>query len=490
MWRFQRGEYRDPSWSSSSSGPFRTHEPAVSKSESATTPRLRPIRVSRTAGDTPAATPPAPRRQPWTPRTDAEDRVLGSSSRRALFGEGILSAASDAALPFLPVYLVALGATTAQVGLLSAATALAGLLALFPAAWIARRARSRKRVVLLGGWGFARLALIPIALIPFLGHAQAAIAAVIVLGGVRALAGALSHPSWMSLFADVVPPRLTGVFNARRSLAGSVTGMALVPMAGWMIGHFAGVQGYQWIFVGGAVVGVLGALTVSRVQEPACVEGRPKQLAFRKAFRDPRFRRYLLAMAVLHGFSTISGPFVIVHMVRTLGASTAEVGLMATGESIAAVAGQLLMSVLILRMTSRHLFVVAVLGIAAAPVAWVLIAEPWQALFPVLIGGTAWAICHLAVFNLLIEYAPREDLPEYVTAQQLAMLSVAFVGPLVGSVLVGWWGIVPLFLFASAGRLLAIPIILGPSRQALRERVALYRLRARYRRMRALGEET
>src|SRR3546814_21027771 len=74
-------------------------------------------------------------------------------------------------------------------------------------------------------------------------------------------------------------------------------------------------------------------------------------------------------------------------MVRTLGASPAEVGLMATGESIAAVAGQLAMTVLILRLTSRQLFVVAIVGIAAAPVAWVLIAEPWQALFPVLLGG-------------------------------------------------------------------------------------------------------
>ncbi|MGE3961640.1 MAG: MFS transporter [Dehalococcoidia bacterium] len=426
---------------------------------------------------------------PRPTRRGDDERVLGSPSRRALFAEGVLAAASDAALPFLPIYLVALGASTSQVGLLAAATALAGLLALLPAAWLARRARSRKAVVLLGSWGFARLALLPIAALPFIGRADVAVGALIALGGVRVLATSLSHPSWMALFADVVPTRLTGVFNARRSLAASVTGMALVPLAGWTIAGFAGLEGYQWIFLAGAALGVLGILAVSRVQEPACPTPRPRQTAYRKAFRDGRFRRYLLAMLVLHGFSTISGPFVIVHMVRTLGASPAEVGMLATSESIAAVAGQLAMSVLVVRFSSRQLFVLAIAGIAAAPVAWVLIAEPWQALLPVLIGGAAWAICHLAVFNLLLEYAPREDLPEYVAAQQLAMLGVGFVGPLVGAWLVASWGIVPLFLVAAAGRLLAIPIFLAPIPAGLRHALALWRLRARYRLMTALGYE-
>src|SRR5690606_33308679 len=198
------------------------------------------------------------------------------------------------------------------------------------------------------------------------------------------------------------------------------------------------LEGYQWLFLGGAAIGALGAYTVSRVQEPACHTPRPRKAAYRKALNDRRFRRYLLAMVVLHGFSTISGPFVIVHMVRALGASTTEVGFMATGEAIAAVAGQLAVSMLVLRLNSRQLFVLAIAGIAAAPVAWVLITEPWQAVFPVLIGGTAWAVCHLAVFNLLLEYSPKDDLPEYVAAQQLAMLSVGFAGPLLGSVLVAW----------------------------------------------------
>ena len=76
-----------------------------------------------------------------------------------------------------------------------------------------------------------------------------------------------------------------------------------------------------------------------------------------------------------------------------------------------------------------------------------------------------------------MEYAPREDLPDYVAAQQLAMLGVGFLAPLAGSILVAQIGIVPLFLLSAAGRLLAVPIFTAPIPSL--SRAPLARLRAR-----------
>ncbi len=379
-----------------------------------------------------------------------------------LFAEGLLSSGADAALPFLPVYLVVLGATSAQVGLLSAATALAGLVALFPAAWVARRAPSRVRVLLAGGWSM-RLAVLLIALAPFVLGTQAAIFALIGLGGLRVLASSLAHPSWMSLFADVVPSRLAGTFNARRSLVASIIAMSTVPIAGWAIGRIGGIEGYQVAFAVCAVLGALGTLAYTRVAEPSRASTHSRRHAYGKVLRDLRYRRFLFAQMCLHGFATLSGPFVVVHMVRGLGASAGEVGLMATGDAVAAVAGQMLMGLLVARVSSRRLFIGAIAGIAAAPVVWLLIASPWQAVFPVFLGGMSWAVCHLVVFNLLLEHAPSEDIPEYVAAQQLAMLSAGFAGPLLGSVLVAQLGIPVVFALSAVGRLLAIPLFAAPA---------------------------
>ncbi len=378
-----------------------------------------------------------------------------------MFAEGLLSAGSDAALPFLPVYLVVLGASTAQIGLLSAATALAGLVALFPAAWIARRSSSRVRVLLAGGWSM-RLVVLLIALAPFVFPTSGAIMALIALGGFRVLASSLAHPSYMALFAEVIPQRLSGAFNARRSLVASVIAMSTVPVAGWAIGRVGGVEGYQVAFGVCAVMGALGTFAYTRVAEPKRAETYSRRHAYGKVLRDQRYRRFLLAQTVLHGFATLSGPFVVVHMVRGLGASPGEVGLIATGDAVAAVLGQVLMGFLVTRVASRRLFVLAIAGIAFAPVVWLLIASPWQAAFPVFLGGMSWAVCHLVVFNLLLEHAPREDMPEYVAAQQLAMLSAGFVGPLLGSLLVAQVGIPVLFVLSAIGRLLAIPLFVAP----------------------------
>ena len=391
----------------------------------------------------------------------SDHRLLGTRSRRALFVEGIFASGADAAMPFLPVYLVVLGASSAQVGLLSAATALAGLVALFPAAWVARRTPSRVRVLMAGGWSM-RVTVLLIALAPMLLGVHAAVVALIALGGLRVLVASLAHPTWMSLFADTVPSRLAGAFNARRSLVGSVTAMTTVPLAGWGIGLVGGVEGYQVAFAVCATLGLLGTFYYLRVSEPARAPSHSPGHAYGKVLRDARYRRFLLAQMCLHGFATLSGPFVVVYMVRNLGASPGEVGLMATGDAIAAVAGQVLMGVLVSRAPSRRLFIGAIAGIAAAPVMWLMIASPWQAVLPVFLGGMSWAVCHLVVFNLLLEHAPSEDIPEYVAAQQLAMVSAGFAGPLIGTILVAQVGIPVVFAISAVGRLLAVPLFAAP----------------------------
>ena len=57
----------------------------------------------------------------------SDHHVLGSASRRALFAEGVLSAASESGVAFIPLYLVLLGATDREVGLLAVATGSAAL---------------------------------------------------------------------------------------------------------------------------------------------------------------------------------------------------------------------------------------------------------------------------------------------------------------------------------------------------------------------------
>lgn len=164
----------------------------------------------------------------------------------------------------------------------------------------------------------------------------------------------------------------------------------------------------------------------------------------------------------LHTSATIAGPFIVIYMVHTLGASPAHIGLTSTGDALAALGGQALMATLLSRFNSKSLFGVSLAMNALVPLVWIGVDAPWQAAFPVILSGTAWGICHLAVFNLLLKYAPTEDIPDYVVVQQFAVLGAAFVGLLLGTLIIGQWGIVVLFLISAAGRVAAIPVLLAP----------------------------
>jgi len=379
-------------------------------------------------------------------------------ARRALLAEGVLSSGADASLQFLPMCLVALGATSVQVGALATATGLAGTIALGPAAWLARRAGARRGVV-LAATGAGRLLLLAMAGAAIAGQAGA-VGLVIALGGLRALAAALAQPSWMAMFAAVVPVEGRAQYVSRRALATGLTAMAVVPLAGWLVGRGSAAS-YGWLFTVAALVGAAGCVAFARMRVPEAPA--PPPVTYRTSvWRDGALRRFLVALGCLHAMAAVAGPFFVIHAVRALHASPMQVGMLVTVDAAAGVAGQALAVWLVARVPSRRLFAASGVGIALVPVLWLTIDAPWQAMLPTAVSGAAWAICHVAVFNLLLEYAPSDRVSAYAAVQQATVMVATFVGPLAGSVLVSYLPLTALFGISALGRLMAVPLFLVP----------------------------
>ena len=385
----------------------------------------------------------------------------GARSQHALLLDGMLASASDAVLPFLPLYLVFLGATATEVGMLSIASGLAGLIALFPGAWIAQRTRSLKAVVLLGGGGIARVGLLALAAIPFFFDGQRAVVAILVIAGVRALVSMLAHASWVSIFAAVVPPEGRAKYTARRSLMISVVAMAGVPLMGLLVSRFDGMSGYQVAFLVATVLGFLSTACYGAIQEPKDREPAMASGGYRSMLVDGPFSRYLLATGMLHTSSMIAAPFVIVYLSRDLGASPALIGAMTTLEAVAAVGGQAAVGVLVSKFGSRRIFVASMAVMPLIPAMWLGITAPWQAAAPYLLTGVAWSMCNLAAFDLLMQ-APRAELGRYAAAQQAMVLLAGFLGPVLGTAIMNVWGMPALFIISAIGRGLAVATFVVP----------------------------
>ena len=387
----------------------------------------------------------------------------GARSQHALLLDGLLASASDAVLPFLPLYLVLLGATATEVGMLSIAGGLAGLVALFPGAWLAQRVKSLRAVVVLGGGGVARIGLLGLAAIPFVFDGQRAVTAILVIASVRALVSMLGHASWVSVFAAVVPPDARAKYTARRSLVISVTAMAGVPLMGLLVSRYGGMSGYQVAFLVAAVLGFMSTACYGAIDEPKDREPAMASGGYRSMLVDAEFSRYLLATGVLHTSSMVVAPFLIVYLSRDLGASPTLIGGLTTIEAVAAVGGQAVVGSLVSRFGSRRIFVASMALMPLIPVLWLGITAPWQAAVPYLVTGVAWSLCNLAAFDLLLRAAPRAELGRYAAAQQAMVLLAGFLGPVLGTAIMNVWGMPALFLVSALGRGFAVATFVAPA---------------------------
>ncbi len=110
---------------------------------------------------------------------------LTRHNMRWFWFDGLFASASENIIvTYLVLYLLALGASKAQIGLLSSLSSLSAALVLLPGAMLVERFGKRKQITVILGV-FTRLAIALLALIPLVLSGQAAIYAVIMFSVAR-----------------------------------------------------------------------------------------------------------------------------------------------------------------------------------------------------------------------------------------------------------------------------------------------------------------
>ena len=343
------------------------------------------------------------------PRITFRTRVLGTRSLRTFFADGLFSAASDV-MPaeFLAIYAIALGASNVEIGLLAATAGLAGISELAPDEWIAEHTHSRKWVVILSGGGVGRVALLLMAVVPWIAEGRTAVYILIGLASLRWFASMIGHPSWVSLTTAIVPLDLRRLFISRRMLGIAIVGALTAPLFGRLIGAIGGLQGYQVAIFVSIVFAVGSTYSYSRIQEPPAPPAHERRAgSTRELLRDTPFVRFLSGILILNVLTHVAVPFFAPYMVHTLKASPTEIGILATVSAIGGVFGQLIAGPLAERVGTDRMLRRSMVVIPTLPIMWVFASEPWHAAIPNFIAGIAWAGFHLAEFNLLLEYAPE-----------------------------------------------------------------------------------
>jgi MFS family permease len=388
---------------------------------------------------------------------------LGASTRQNLrwfWFDGLFAQASESIIvTYLTLFVLALGATRGQIGLMSALVSLSGALVLLPGAALVERYGRRKLMVLLGGGGGGRAALLLLAVLPIFVSGPAAVSFAIGLAVLRSAFGNLSLPAWTALTAEIVPLSWRGRYFSSRNIAMGISGMAAAFLIGQLIMRVGNLTGYQLALGGAFGVGLLSTFSFSRIRETTQVAApsyhSTRLPVWHRLRAHPGFLTFCAVAALWNLSMGIAAPFFSVYLVQSLHASAGIIGLLSVVNTLTALPGQRLFGVLADRWGPRRVQLLTGLLIPIVPVGWALTRSPWHVVPVELMAGFVWAGYGLASFNFLLELTPEDRRSRFTALYQIAVTVALAAGNALGGVFVTQWGYRLIFVMSGVGRLIS-----------------------------------
>jgi MFS family permease len=383
------------------------------------------------------------------------------ASLRWLWFDGAFALGIDSVVTtYFLLYIVALGATSAQVGLLAALSGLGAAFALLPGAVLVERIGRRKEIILASGGSVGRIAILLAAGLPFLAHGENAVILAIALSVLRDTSGNLSLPAWTSLVADIVPAQQRGRYFGSRTIGMTVTGMVTAFIAGLIINRVGGLPGYQWAFLFAFFFGAGSFFCFSRIVDPS--PAPPARVAragsspiLGSVLKHPVFLALCFHSAVWNFSFNLAAPFFNIYLVHNLQANAVQVGVLAAAGSVVGLPALRTIGPLADRWGPRRIVLITSLLIPVLPLAWVFVPSPWYVLGINLLSGALWAGFSLCLLNLLLQISPAEERARFTAVHQIVIALALSVGAATGGWVVTVAGYKAVFLLSAIGRFTA-----------------------------------
>lgn len=234
-----------------------------------------------------------------------------------IFASGMIGFTQDYFTPFL----LALGGTVGQVGILSALPNLFASVAQLGSADFAEKMKSRRKIICTFVFLQAFI-LLPIALIALRGNMNIGI--FIALAVFFTAFGAVVLPPWGSLMSDLVPQRKRGeYFGWRNKTLGFIlVGASL--LAGLILNtakKFNVFYGFMIIFGLAFIFRLISWYFLTRMHEPHLEHKREHYFTlidFLARIRESNFAKFVLFVAMMSFSVNLAAPFFAVLMLRDL----------------------------------------------------------------------------------------------------------------------------------------------------------------------------
>lgn len=367
-------------------------------------------------------------------------------------------------LAFLSVYITRLGASSFQVGLLTAGPAVVNLLFSLPfGRFLENRPIFRISYTssVLQRIGFLLLAPLPL-LESYAGQVFGSILITLLM----AVPGTLLAIAFNAMYADVLPPELRGPVTSKRNAIISVTMTVSTIVCGVILERVSFPYGYGIVFSIGAAGALMSSYHLGRIcspKEPPRRQGRPvRDLPFSfvlprigdvlrlpggrflsrakgKPLLNPGLLRgalgpFMLSYLVFYTFQYVPLPLFPVYNVRVLELSDGVISLGTALFNIMMMMGSIALGWWVIGRRYQSLLVAGALLYSGYPLILYFARGESLYLAASLFGGLAWSILNVGLVNRLMERAPEDERPAFMALHNLALN----LGILAGSLLGPW----------------------------------------------------
>ncbi|UCH33558.1 MAG: MFS transporter [Armatimonadota bacterium] len=342
-------------------------------------------------------------------------------------------------------YAVRLGANPLMLGLLSAAAVLGVVAQPLSSYWVERTGR-RKLIFLVAGF-IQRPLWVLVGALPFLipsAHERWRLMALLGLALLSSTLGSAMTPAWISWIAYVIPQRVRARFLGTRFRLGTVTGIIVALVVGWVLDRSSSYLAFFAIFGFAALMGIGDVLFISFV--PRRYEIRASEppslisIIF-SPWRDASFRRYLFYAASSAASYGIIGQFATLYLLENLalGKFFTNLYMLVIPLVIAALLGPAFGRQIayfgnrpVLMLTTMLAILVPVMWGLAGPTSYVLLTAAS------VVAGVVTAALTVAELNMLFTMTPADKRSAHVAAVAVVSGLVGAVAPVLGGAIAQW----------------------------------------------------
>jgi len=374
-------------------------------------------------------------------------------------------------LVFLGVYASRLGASTFQLGLLTASPALMNLLFTFPAGTLLER----KPVARVTRWSALLMRLFYFLLIPLpvLLPAGTQVWVILAITLLMNIPGTLIAIAFNAFFAEAVPPEWRGQVAGVRNALFSITTMVTALTVGLILDRTPFAIGYQIVFGIGAFGAMMSALHLWLVRLPDKPAVAPSSNGIQKELRAAEkaplkalrlqalrldvlsgaFGRLLALIFVYQLGVYLIGPVVPKYQVNVLQLSDVTISQASALFWVAHFIGSLQSRRLSQRWGFQRMTGWGLMIVTITLVMFTFSFHRWIYLLHSLIGGIGWAWIAGGLINFVLERIPADDRPSHLAWFNLINNAAALLCGLLAPLIAGWIGMAATLLLAAALRL-------------------------------------